>query len=70
MAKSNESSPFALRMECLHMAQSLLSEKMHMSKDVEGNSGVVYYSTEDVLKEAAKFNAFVCDRNAAQHVKK
>jgi hypothetical protein len=42
-----------------------LSERMHMTKEVQGNTATEFYQTEDVLAEAAKLYRFVCDRNAA-----
>ena len=56
--------PFDIRMNCLHLAQSLLSEKMHMTKEVKGNAEVTLFTTDDVLREAGRLYAFVCDKNA------
>ena len=67
MADKNNDTPFHLRMTALHMAKDLLSERMHMTKEVEGNSGTEFFKTEDVLREAAKLYAFVCDKDAAKN---
>ena len=57
--------PFHLRMSCLSMAEDMLSQHMHMTKDVRGNDSVAFFTTEDVMVEAAKLYAFVCDKNAS-----
>lgn len=62
----NDDTPFHLRMTCLSMAQSILGDRMHMTKEVHGNTSTEIYSTEDVLKEAAKLYRFVCDRDAGK----
>jgi hypothetical protein len=58
--------PFHLRMTCFSMAEQMLSQKMHMTKDVHGNDKVEFFTTEDVMAEAAKLYRFVCDKNAAE----
>ena len=63
---AEKDTPFHLRMNCLHMAESMLSQKMHMTKEVHGNTAVAFFSTEDVMVEAAKLYRFVCDRDAAE----
>ena len=60
----NDDTPFHLRMTCLQMAETLLSQKMHMTKEVHGNTAVAFFSTEDVMREAAKLYQFVCDKDA------
>jgi hypothetical protein len=65
MGDKNET-PFHLRMNCLHMAEGMLSQKMHMIKEVHGNTAVAFFSTEDVMREAAKLYKFVCDKDAAK----
>jgi len=37
---------------------------MHMTKEVQGNTAVAFFSTEDVMREAAKLYQFVCDKDA------
>jgi hypothetical protein len=59
--------PFHLRMDCLSMAETLLSQKMHMTKEVHGNTAVAFFTTEDVMAEAAKLYRFVCDKDAADN---
>ncbi len=59
-----DDTPFRLRMNCIHMAKDILSEKMHMTKEVKGPSATPAYTTDDVLREAAKLYKFVCDRDA------
>ena len=54
--------PFTLRMKCLHMAETMLTQRMHMTKEVHGNDGTEFFTTEDVMKEAAKLYKFVCDK--------
>lgn len=63
MPKTDDS-PFHLRMACLSMAESMLSQKMHITKEVHGNTAVAFFTTEDVMTEAAKLYSFVCDRDA------
>jgi hypothetical protein len=65
MGNKTDDTPFHLRMTCLHMAKDILAERMHMTKEVQGNTATEFYQTEDVLAEAAKLYRFVCDRNAA-----
>jgi len=65
MPKTDDT-PFHLRMNCLQMAETLLSQKMHMTKEVHGNTAVAFFSTEDVMREAAKLYKFVCDRDAGE----
>ena len=67
MGKTTDDTPFHLRMECLKMAQDNLGLRMHMTNDVHGKEGTEFFSTEDVLTEAAKLYKFVCDRNAAEN---
>ena len=64
-SKTTDDTPFTLRMNCLHMAESMLTQKMHMTKEVHGNTATAFFTTEDVMKEAAKLYKFVCDKNAA-----
>ncbi len=59
-----DDTPFRLRMNFIHMAKDILSEKMHMTKEVKGPSATPAYTTDDVLREAAKLYKFVCDRDA------
>jgi hypothetical protein len=63
-ADKKSDTPFHLRMECLSMAESMLTQKMHMTKEVQGNTAVAFFSTEDVMREAAKLYQFVCDKDA------
>ncbi len=65
MGDKNET-PFHLRMSCLSMAEQMLSQHMHMTKEVHGNTSVAFFTTEDVMNEAAKLYRFVCDKNAAE----
>lgn len=58
--------PFHLRMTCLTMAEQMLNQQMHMTKEVQGNTAVAFFTTEDVMAEAAKLYRFVCDKNAAE----
>ena len=62
-----DDTPFHLRAECLSMAHRILSERMHMSKEVLGNDNTKFFSTEDVLKEGAKLYKFICDNDAAKN---
>ena len=64
MGNKTDDTPFRLRMDCLHMAETMLSQKMHMTKEVHGNTAVAFFSTEDVMREAAKLYQFVCDKDA------
>ena len=52
-------------MNCLHMAETMLTQRMHMTKEVHGNGGTEFFATEDVMVEAAKLYKFVCDKNAS-----
>ena len=63
MPKTDDT-PYHLRMTCLSMAEQMLSQKMHMTKEVHGNDKVEFFSTEDVMAEAAKLYQFVCDKDA------
>ena len=67
MGNKNDDTPFRLRMDCLHMAETILSQKMHMTKEVHGNTSVAFFETEDVMREAAKLYRFVCDKNAGEN---
>ena len=60
----NDDTPFHLRMACLNMAEQMLSQKMHMTKEAHGNDKVEFFTTEDVMAEAAKLYQFVCDKDA------
>lgn len=60
-----DTTPFTLRMNCLHMAETMLTQRMHMTKEVYGNEGTMFFTTEDVMAEAGKLYAFVCDKNAS-----
>jgi hypothetical protein len=60
----NDDTPFHLRMTCLSMAEQMLSQKMLLTKEVHGNDKVEFFTTEDVMAEAAKLYQFVCDKNA------
>lgn len=65
---ANDQSAFDLRMACLGMAKDLLSERMHMQDRLSEKDKTVQariFTSEDVLTEAARFYAFVCDKNAA-----
>ena len=56
--------PYHLRMNCIHMAKDILSERMHLHKEAKDPSATSAYTTDDVLREAAKLYKFVCDKNA------
>ena len=60
-----DNTPFTIRMQCLHMAETMLTQRMHMTNQVNGNGGTEFFTTEDVMEEAAKLYKFVCDKNAA-----
>ena len=60
-----DTTPFTLRMNCLHMAEQMLTQRMHMTKEVHGMNVVEFFTTEDVMAEAAKLYKFVCDKNAS-----
>jgi len=65
---ANDQSAFDLRMACLHMAKDILNERMHMQDRLSEKDKTVQahiFTSEDVLTEAARFYAFVCDKNAA-----
>jgi len=62
-----DDTPFHLRAECLSMAHRILSERMHMSKEVLGNENIKFFSTENVLEEGAKLYKFICDKDAAKN---
>ena len=66
-ADKKSDTPFHLRMNCLHMAENMLSQKMHMTKEVHGNTAVAFFSVEDVMADAAKLYRFVCDKDAADN---
>lgn len=65
MPADKSDTPFHLRMNCLHMAENMLSQKMHMAKEVHGNTAVSFFTVEDVMADAAKLYRFVCDKDAA-----
>tara|TARA_Y100000389_G_scaffold40213_1_gene34756 strand:+ start:1512 stop:1763 length:252 start_codon:yes stop_codon:yes gene_type:complete len=56
--------PYRMRMNCIHMAKDILSEQMHQYKEVKGPKATPTYTTDDVLREAAKLYQFVCDKKA------
>ncbi len=65
---ANDQTAFDLRMACLGMAKDLLSERMQMQDRLAERDKTVQihiHGTEDVLSEAARLYAFVCDKNAA-----
>ena len=64
-SKTTDDTPFTLRMNCLQMAEAMLTQKMHMTAEVQGKDATAFFTTEDVMKEAAKLYKFVCDKNAA-----
>mgnify|MGYP001296466958 CR=1 FL=1 len=57
--------PYHMRMNCIHLAKDILSERMHLNKEDKGPTATPPYTTDDVLREAAKLYKFVCDKNAA-----
>ena len=56
--------PYHMRMNCIHLAKDILSERTHLNKEDKGPTATPPYTTDDVLREAAKLYKFVCDKNA------
>lgn len=51
--------PYELRLDLLHLAQSILETNAHMARDDKAEDRQTYYTTEQVIATAKELNAFV-----------
>jgi len=57
--KSASKTPYEIRLELLQLAQSILNEKHKAAGVANGNNQATAPTTEEVIAEADKMNAFI-----------
>lgn len=57
--KSTSKTPYEIRLELLQLAQSILNHKHHADGVKNGNNITTSPTTEEIIAEAEKMNAFI-----------